>query len=221
MNQNSTKPGTAEGAGRHTPDLTKRLAEPADGDQPVASFEMQFGTTTWITPGQMRRLYELFDEVVSSPVNQPVDGVHWLSGSGSKPHFSKADAAFLGKPVAPDAPDSGEPTFDNSVLFFESTARGFVSDRERAKKLKQRSKQKEPDMVRAKFMLTEVTDTAFGGKRFKFAPQYDPSIPEDQRFAKASPTGEFWMQVDNPAAIEQLQLNQQYYFDITPAPAQP
>lgn len=42
---------------------------------------------------------------------------------GSKPIFSKADCRFLGKPVDPDAPESGEPTFDDEVLHIETAAR--------------------------------------------------------------------------------------------------
>jgi len=86
-------------------------------------------------------------------------------------------------------------------------------------------------MVRAKFMLTEVTESGYGytdkdgkkvvtknaGKKLVFQPQYDTSIPEDQRFAQATPSGRFEMLVDNPAALAQLEIGQQYYFDITPA----
>jgi hypothetical protein len=81
--------------------------------------------------------------------------------------------------------------------------------------------EKENDMVRAKFTLQEVTQHSHGAasRTLVFRPQYDTSIPEDQRFAKATPNGEFRMYVDNPAALEQLKLGQAYYFDITPAPA--
>lgn len=74
-------------------------------------------------------------------------------------------------------------------------------------------------MVRAKFTLTEIHNFSWSdnSKNFVFTPQYDPSIPEDVRFAKASPTGKFEMRVDNPAAIEQLKLGQAYYVDFTPA----
>lgn len=71
--------------------------------------------------------------------------------------------------------------------------------------------------VRAKFMLQEVTNHFYNpnGNTLVFRPQYDPSIPEDQRFATATPTGTFTMYVDNPAALAQLKLGKQYYFDIT------
>lgn len=70
--------------------------------------------------------------------------------------------------------------------------------------------------VRAKFTLTEIHTFSYGGKRFVFTPQYDTSIPEDQRFAKASPSGRFEITVDNPAAIEQFTIGQAYYVDFSP-----
>ncbi|MFP3186793.1 MAG: hypothetical protein RXR52_36625 [Paraburkholderia sp.] len=73
--------------------------------------------------------------------------------------------------------------------------------------------------VRAKFQLQQVTANHWGpSKTLKFYASYDPSIPEDQRFAKATPSGSFEMTVDNPAALEQFELGKQYYFDITEAP---
>lgn len=73
--------------------------------------------------------------------------------------------------------------------------------------------------VRAKFQLQSVTDHHWskGVKTLKFYASYDPSIPEDQRFSKATPNGSFEMTVDNPAAIAQFELGKQYYFDITEA----
>lgn len=72
--------------------------------------------------------------------------------------------------------------------------------------------------VRCKFTLNSIKHFAYGGKEFVFHPAYDMSIPEDQRFAKASPSGEFRIVVDNPAAAAQFELGKAYYFDATPAP---
>lgn len=71
--------------------------------------------------------------------------------------------------------------------------------------------------VRAKFTLTAITSHAYGGKTLRFQPVYDQSIPEDQRFQKATPSGQFDMTVDNPVALEQFELGKAYYFDATPA----
>lgn len=75
--------------------------------------------------------------------------------------------------------------------------------------------------IRAKFCLTHVTETTWGSpgcKVLKFNAQYDQSIPEDQRYCKATPSGTIEMQVDNPAALEQFKLGEYYYLDFTPAP---
>lgn len=80
--------------------------------------------------------------------------------------------------------------------------------------------------VRAKMVLTEITEFSWGeGRKFVWTAQYDQSIAEDQRFAKATPSGRFEMQVDNPVAAEQFQKGKAYYVDFTPveppeAPAQ-
>lgn len=71
--------------------------------------------------------------------------------------------------------------------------------------------------IRAKFTVTSVTDSGNGGKQVVLSPQYDTSIPEDQRFQKATPSGEFRMQVDNPAAASQLTQGKAFYIDLTPA----
>jgi hypothetical protein len=73
--------------------------------------------------------------------------------------------------------------------------------------------------VRAKFTLIEVTFTTGTAKRLKFSAVYDSSIPEDQRFQKATPWGQFEMTVDNPAALEQFELGKAYYFDAIAAQA--
>ncbi len=72
--------------------------------------------------------------------------------------------------------------------------------------------------VRAKFTLTSIKSHAnWSAKTLTFQAVYDQSIPEDQRFQKATPSGQFEMTVDNPAALEQFVLGQAYYFDMTPA----
>lgn len=75
--------------------------------------------------------------------------------------------------------------------------------------------------IRAKFQLQSITGHYWSNstKTLKFYASYDSSIPEDQRFAQATPSGTFEMTVDNPAALAQFELGKQYYFDITPADA--
>ena len=76
--------------------------------------------------------------------------------------------------------------------------------------------------VRAKLMLTSKTESKWSEGcpayvSLKFTAQYDDTIPEDRRFARATPQGAFEMQVDNPAALARFELGKSYYFDITPA----
>lgn len=72
--------------------------------------------------------------------------------------------------------------------------------------------------VRAKFQVTSIKSFAWNpaSVEITLTPQYDESIPEDQRFQKATPSGSFTMQIDNPAAAEQLELGKFFYIDLTP-----
>lgn len=73
--------------------------------------------------------------------------------------------------------------------------------------------------VRAKLVLSAITSHSWSAesKTLKFSTQYDATISEDQRFQKATPSGEFTMQVDNPAALAQFALGKAYYVDFTEA----
>lgn len=76
--------------------------------------------------------------------------------------------------------------------------------------------------VRCKMKLTQIVSTEYHPgyvqKRFVFEAQYDNSIEEDRRFAKASPTGRFEIQVDNPVAADAFTVGEYYYFDAIPVP---
>jgi hypothetical protein len=75
--------------------------------------------------------------------------------------------------------------------------------------------------VRAKFHCSSVEDftpkaagAAAGLRVFRFAAQYDDSIPEDQRYAKYTPSGELRITVDNPNV--DFEVGKAYYLDFTP-----
>lgn len=75
------------------------------------------------------------------------------------------------------------------------------------------------DTVRAKFVCSSITQHANQTSRtIRFTAQYDMSIPEDRRFQKATPWGEFTMQIDNPAVVDRFKLGQAYYLDMFEAP---
>jgi len=90
-------------------------------DGSVQRIEIAFAHPVYFSEEEYHTLTKLIDGVARA--NAPAGHVHWLSGQGSKPRYSQADARFLGKPVDPTAPETGEPTFEHSVLYFETYCR--------------------------------------------------------------------------------------------------
>lgn len=70
-------------------------------------------------------------------------------------------------------------------------------------------------MVRAKFRVTKIAKTHWGSTEVTLTPEYDQAIPEDQRFAKATPSGQIQLLIDNPPAVEYLKLGGFFYVDFT------
>ncbi|MGE4195936.1 MAG: hypothetical protein AB7G11_02275 [Phycisphaerales bacterium] len=106
----------------------KRATCPDEDASCMERLEVEFAIPVLMTQDQQRRLHGIIDEIVDSPWNQPTEGVHWLSGCGSKPNWSKADARMLGIAAPTNAPETGGPTFDDAVFHMETTARAFGSD---------------------------------------------------------------------------------------------
>ncbi|MFM9595768.1 hypothetical protein ACKI1J_24090 [Streptomyces scabiei] len=52
-------------------------------------------------------------------------------------------------------------------------------------------------------------------RTFRFMAAYDLSVPEDERYALATPSGTLQIQVDNPAVS--FEPGKDYYLDFTPA----
>ena len=72
-------------------------------------------------------------------------------------------------------------------------------------------------MVRVKMHLWKISSMAGSEtKILNFQCSYDPQIPEDQRFQKATPSGNAEFYVDNPLALEQFELGKNYYIDFSP-----
>ena len=70
--------------------------------------------------------------------------------------------------------------------------------------------------VRAKLHLSAITERAYGRKTLRFETRYDDSIPEDLRFEQATPSGHVELDIDNPLALEQFVLGEDYYVDFNP-----
>jgi len=72
--------------------------------------------------------------------------------------------------------------------------------------------------VRAKFTVSSITKHNWGGgTTVTLSPLYDSNIPEDQRFAKATPSGEIKMYIDNPPAEQFFELGKPFYIDFSKA----
>lgn len=87
----------------------------------IRNIEINFELPVDLGDEDMRALDILVGRICEK--NCPDGWVFWPAGMGSKPNFSKADSLFLGKPVNPDAPDHGEPTWDDSVFHIDCAAR--------------------------------------------------------------------------------------------------
>jgi len=76
--------------------------------------------------------------------------------------------------------------------------------------------------IRAKMRLQSIVTNqhtpTYATKSAKFSAVYDSTLPEDQKFQKATPFANAEFQIDNPPAIDQLVPGQDYYFDISPVP---
>lgn len=75
--------------------------------------------------------------------------------------------------------------------------------------------------VRAKFRCVAENHRRWGAHQdnanrvYEFQAMYDPNLPEDQRYAKATPTGKLEITVDNPAVA--FTPGKSYYLDFTEA----
>lgn len=77
-----------------------------------------------------------------------------------------------------------------------------------------------------KFRVTSVEKTRapegrdkelyYENDHIRLAPMYDENDPEDTKFSKATPSGSFEAQISNPALLDQFQVGEDYYLDLTP-----
>lgn len=88
-----------------------------------SKIEIEFTIPVELSDEQHKRLLQLVIDITKDPNNQREGHIHWVFGWGDKPSYSIADLAMLGKPHNPDAPPTGEPEFDESVLHIETATR--------------------------------------------------------------------------------------------------
>lgn len=94
---------------------------PPDTGGDIQRIEVDFALPVSLTDDEQRQLCALIQQIAKR--HEPDGWVHWQSGVGSKPNLSQADCRFMGKPVNPNAPEVGEPTWDDSIFYIETTAR--------------------------------------------------------------------------------------------------
>ena len=76
-------------------------------------------------------------------------------------------------------------------------------------------------MIRGKFVTVDhVTKPQGSFAHVVFDARYDSKLPEDQRFAEATPNGKIEMTVTVPSVIEVFQPGKVFYVDFTEAPAE-
>lgn len=159
----------------------ERLAGPPDDRTAVGSIEISFAMPVYVTSQQEMRLHDLVRDIVYSPCNQPVDGVHWPSSNGCKPIWSKQDAKFLGKEAAHDAPESGEPAFIDSIHFIETSARAFLSPEEKASTLRDRARKQADCPIEFATRPDEMDEAADVAEVPKWALAYIRELDEEVR----------------------------------------
>ena len=71
--------------------------------------------------------------------------------------------------------------------------------------------------MRAKFYVETVTNHRGGYQDATLRAVYDDGHPENNAFAKATPTGELTIGIDNPAAQDFFKPGKEYYLDFTEA----
>lgn len=89
----------------------------------ITSIEICFDAAVTLPDGFERALDGLIGMVCEQYQRENPTRVMWPAGSGGKPQWSQADAAFLGATTGAGAPASGEPTFDASVYFVDCAER--------------------------------------------------------------------------------------------------
>lgn len=88
---------------------------------PIRKIEIEFAIPVELTDEEHHHLNFLANHICKRSC--PEGWAFWPAGQGSKPTFSQADAAFLGKTVDPSAPLTGEPAWDDSVYHIDCHAR--------------------------------------------------------------------------------------------------
>ncbi len=73
-------------------------------------------------------------------------------------------------------------------------------------------------MVRGKFCVQSIKRFSYSqtAAEVTLSAVYDDGTEENRRYAKATPSGDIRMVIDNPPALEAFALGKTFYVDFTP-----
>lgn len=107
--------------------------------QQLQKLEISFPCTVDVPEEVIRKIDALVGEVCELYETQNPTRIMWPAGHGSKINWSRMDAAFLGRPAEPNAKESGEPDFDDSIYEISVSEReAYEGEREKRQARRQR-----------------------------------------------------------------------------------
>ena len=87
----------------------------------IGKIEVVFARPVELTDAERRQIHDVVNAAARR--TETPEFVHWAAGTGCKPNWSKTDCRALGYEPTPDSPESGEPTWDDSVFYIETATR--------------------------------------------------------------------------------------------------
>lgn len=87
----------------------------------ISKIEVVFARPVELTDGEMQRIHWIAGAAARR--TETPEFVHWAAGCGCKPNWSKTDCRRFGYEPTADSPDTGEPTWDDSVFYIETATR--------------------------------------------------------------------------------------------------
>jgi hypothetical protein len=87
----------------------------------ISKIEVNFALPVDLTDSEMRIIRDIANDAARR--TETPERVHWAAGTGSKPNWSKTDCKIFGYEPTADSPESGEPTWDDSVYCIDTATR--------------------------------------------------------------------------------------------------
>jgi hypothetical protein len=105
----------------------------------LQKLEISFPCTVDVPEEIIREIDALVGKVCELYEAQNPTRIMWPAGHGWKINWSRMDAAFLGRPAEPNAKESGEPDYDDSIYEISVSEReAYEGEREKRQARRQR-----------------------------------------------------------------------------------